>query len=220
MRPPRIESAPEYDAARRIDRDWSDAASLADLGHKTALWLEGAIPMHPDQPAPPNEETIPLIGRLAAYNRAGLVTLVSQPGLPEQTGFDGATWAQRAAFEAIAHDPVAARVYAAAKQAGMLAQLRGPDSTEDQPATTVTRRDGYTYTTFGTYPPEVIRDTFMPCTRPSLQLELKRAWQVVIIDPQWGRLDVLWNAVDRALFGPDVTTPVTQRSANITLPGA
>jgi len=74
---------------------WHSARTLAGLGELTAQWLEGKIGYVPGYGgAPPDEETEPLIPVLAAANRAGFVTIVSQPGEEPTAGYDGETWMQ------------------------------------------------------------------------------------------------------------------------------
>lgn len=202
MRLPYLLQYPRYAATRRrINHDWQDAADLIDLGHRTANWLTGHIPMHPYQPAPPDNETAPLIDRLAAYNHAGFLTLVSQPGFNERTGYDGATWTQRAALEALTDEQTARRVQRYAQGRDLDCCLRPPGSIEIQPAMTVTTRDGLTYTAFGPNPPELLRDMFHPCTRPTLLRGLDEAWQVIVADWEWNSSDHdrLWNMLDLAI---------------------
>ncbi len=61
---------------------WRAARTLAGLGELTAEWLEGTIASIPTVVPGygPDEETAALIPVLAACNRAGYVTTVSQPG--------------------------------------------------------------------------------------------------------------------------------------------
>jgi hypothetical protein len=80
---------------------WEAAASLRDLGDLTARWLEGTLPSQPGYMpgCGPEPETLPLIGVLAAANRAGYLTGASQPGRGPERGYDGALWTQRAAVD-------------------------------------------------------------------------------------------------------------------------
>lgn len=82
----RLPWMPRTDRAR-----WRAARSIADLGHLTALWLEGEVASHPSCATPnfgPDEETAHLVPVLAAANRAGYLTDNSQPGFIER-GSDG-----------------------------------------------------------------------------------------------------------------------------------
>jgi len=83
---------------------WGTARTLTDLGELTAQWLEGKIGSVPGTMpgCGPDEETAELIPVLAACNRAGFVTVVSQPGEEPALGYDGQIWTQRAALEGFA----------------------------------------------------------------------------------------------------------------------
>jgi hypothetical protein len=181
---------------------WESAQSLADIGNFTALWLEGQIASQPGY-APgcgPDEETADLIPVLAAANRAGFVTDSSQPG-ESCTGYDGAHWDQRAAVQGLASAEVADR----------LRSLASPDllvQVHDAPrwrfrfdtAIPVTRREGSTCTRFGArLPVRHLRDGWTGygiCARDAVR-EVCAAKQVTIVDPVWGRNDILWPALER-----------------------
>lgn len=89
-------------AMSRADRRrWRSAATLTDLGALTEDWLTGAIASHP-QVVPgygPDEETADLVDALVALNRAGFVTIASQPGRYPAHGSDGAVWTQYPAVQ-------------------------------------------------------------------------------------------------------------------------
>ncbi|WP_157881130.1 DUF6919 domain-containing protein [Streptomyces griseoruber] len=63
-------------------RRWRSAHTVADLGELMALWLEGELRSWPGYMpgCGPDEETTHLIPSLAALNRAGFLTIASQPG--------------------------------------------------------------------------------------------------------------------------------------------
>jgi hypothetical protein len=193
---------------KRADRQrWASARTLADLGELTALWLEGRIPSQPGY-APgcgPDDETAALVPVLAACNRAGFVTDGSQPG-ESCTGYDGAWWEQRAAVTGFAAPEVAARLRSAAERSGLLVQAH--DATRwrfrFRTAIPVTLREGSAITRFGAQlPRRHLRDgwTGYGICSPSAVREVCAAKQVTIVDPEWGRNDVLWPALaefDRA----------------------
>ncbi|ASR39866.1 hypothetical protein BAY61_31770 (plasmid) [Prauserella marina] len=60
---------------------WYAARSLTDLGQLTAAWLEGELESQPGYVPGngPDEETNELVPILAAVNRAGYLTMCSQP---------------------------------------------------------------------------------------------------------------------------------------------
>lgn len=108
---------------RRDRAAWRTARGLADLGELTAHWCEFQLQQTPYHCGPPDPETVPYLGTLAAVNRAGFVTVNSQAaGRREDTcdiyvwnawvqGFYGmddylrVEWAVARAHLAMAHMP-------------------------------------------------------------------------------------------------------------------
>lgn len=92
----------------RADRHrWRNARTLADLGERTAQWLEGRIGSQPGyEPGyGPDEETRDLVPVLARINRAGYVTTASQPGHGPLVEDGVGVWQQRAAVEGWVRHP-------------------------------------------------------------------------------------------------------------------
>lgn len=106
---------PAEHAQHRQDRDdWWNAATIAQMGRLAADWLEGRRYFLPGYAAAgPATETRDLIAHLAAYNRAGFLTISSQPGHEPRPGYDGAHWAQRAYVTGYATPDVAYSLHAA-----------------------------------------------------------------------------------------------------------
>ena len=183
---------------------WASARTLADVGEITALWLEGVIGETPGYMGAPAGETSSLIPVLAACNRAGYVTTCSQPG-ESGPGYDGAHWEQRAAVEGFASVRTAARIHAAASRAGLCVIAHDPRThprwrirlRDEVP---VTRRAAEDYTWFGDQiSRRYIRDAHLGwgICRKDAQAELCGAWQLTVIDPEWGRTDSpLWTALE------------------------
>ncbi|POX58874.1 hypothetical protein C3492_35680 [Streptomyces sp. Ru62] len=138
---------------RPLDRRWKTAETLADLGDLMALWLEGEITSWPGY-APgygPDEETRELIPTLAAANRAGYVTIASQPGIHPEMGFDGLIRKQKAAVEGFVRDRNLLRdLVDAAYEAGIDVEVAGTLDTGER-GIVVTLRDGKPHTAFGGY---------------------------------------------------------------------
>jgi hypothetical protein len=194
---------PRIGRMSRTDRQaWQSARTLADLGELTAQWLEGRIASVPGYCGAPAEETVPLIPVLARLNRAGFVTDCSQPG---QTG-DG--WEQRAAVQGYAAQDVALRIIGAVAADPELVTISCPPSMVPRwrygyrDAMTVTRARGRHFTGFGVrIPRRHIRDGWIGhgmCSREAVKA-LCEAWQVTVIDPEWGRPDLLWQVLERAI---------------------
>lgn len=181
-----------------VDHDqpltWATAQTLDQLGELTARWLEGAIPNHPaNHGEGPDEETHSLVPTLAAYNRAGLVTDFSQPGEPESDG-----WTQRAAVSAWCSDETCDRLDKAIgpTELILLFEIHGRHSCSRIP---VTLDEGKAYTWTGNSYDE---DYLMVCygeLAPEGRDAIRASWYVTIIDPIWGRNDLLWPTVAAAL---------------------
>jgi hypothetical protein len=192
-----------------VDRKpWASARTLADLGQLTALWLEGDLATVPGYCGRPAGETGSLVPVLAVLNRAGYVTNGSQPGEAGR-GFNGGWWEQRAAVEGFAGPPVRRLLTAAAREAGLIAIAHDPARLPRwriryRPRVAVTRQDGQPVTWFGAH---LCRrhpcDSWIgygACHRYAVN-EVCRAWQVTVIDPQWGRPELLWQALHAAVTG-------------------
>ena len=173
---------------------WESATTLPELGELTAQWLEGRIASQPDY-APgygPDPETEDLIPVLTAANRAGYVTIGSQPG-EDCTGYDGAHWRQRAAVEGFADDRTLERLWAWMATAAPEVTVTWSKPTAW--SVSVTEREGRRYTGFGTVMSAAqIEDAYAECSPPAIAA-LQEAWQVTIVDPEWGRNDRLWLAL-------------------------
>lgn len=139
--------------SRADRRAWKTATSVADLGELMAQWLEGKISSWPGYVPGygPDEETSELIPTLAAANRAGYVTIASQPGTDPESGFDGLIWMQKAAVEGFVRDHDLLRALTdAAYEAGLDIEVADTLDTGER-GMTVTLRDGRPYTGFGGY---------------------------------------------------------------------
>jgi hypothetical protein len=191
----------------RSDRAaWQSARTLADLGELTAQWLEGRIASVPGYCGTPAEETLPLVPVLARLNRAGFVTDTSQPGEIEH-GANGTLAEQRAAVQGYADQYLTSRLALAAHAAGLVMVLFSPAELPRWryrygKSVTVTRVNGRRFTGFGVQlPRRHIRDAhlgFGICDREAVDA-IEAAWQVTVIDPEWGRPDVLWKVLEEAL---------------------
>jgi Domain of unknown function (DUF6919) len=189
---------------------WKKARTLDDLGRLSARWLEGEFDECPSYGGPPDPETTGLIPTLAAVNRAGFLTDQSQPGRGERTSWDGLPYWQRAAVQGyVANGALARWLCSIAENAGELpgfdvgtlwvsmqrATRRRWDWKSAWPVTL--GADGV-HTSFGyVMPRRHLRWQFGSwCSKPAIDA-VCGAWQVTIVDPVWGRNDVLWPALDR-----------------------
>jgi hypothetical protein len=176
-------------------KKWASARTLADLGKLTARWLEGDLASQPGYCGPSDIEDPALVPLLAKLNRAGFMTTCSQIGSIEHE--------QRAAVEGFASLTAAARLISAANDAGMIVVAHDPAVIPRWRfrygrSVTVTRVGGRRFTGFGAQVPRRhIRDGWIGygiCSREA-QAALCAAWQVTLIDPEWGRAGLLWQVL-------------------------
>ncbi|OEJ21579.1 hypothetical protein AS594_39290 [Streptomyces agglomeratus] len=206
----------------RTDRArWRAARSIADLGHLTALWLEGEVASHPSCATPnygPDKETAHLVPILAAANRAGYLTDNSQPGLIER-GSDGDLWEQRAAVIGWIHrdnQQLVRCITTAARDAGLLVCVDHPGS--DIP---VTKVDGQDYTIFGAVPPEYLRVLWSArLIDRDLFTTLTNAASITVVDPQYGRDSLLWPVLTKALAHHALVLPTGIRLEGTVFPAS
>lgn len=187
-----------YERMKMVDRPrWAYARTLRDVGELTALWLEGELASQPGYMANcgPDLETRDLIPVLAALNRAGWVTDVSQPGWGPGAGYDGETWAQRAGVSGFVERGLADQVEAAAKAAGLL-MVRHNRPGRWRDGVTVTTRAGQPYTGFGArWSRRELNFRYAACGDQALA-QIHAAVQLTVIDPQWGVSERLWTLLN------------------------
>lgn len=194
---------------RRLERKlWANARTLADLGELTAQWLEGVIASQPGYEANcgPDPETEHLIPVLAQANRAGYVTCSSQSGVYPEEGYDGCLWQQRAAVQGFADGPLALALTEAAERAGLLViadsapkgGLRGRLARwfeQDGRIVVTATTDGREHTWFGArLSRSALGWLYDELSADGLRA-ITGAWQVTLIDPEWGRDDLLWDTL-------------------------
>jgi hypothetical protein len=202
---------PEYAGLDPVDADrWMSAASLAELGELTALWLEGEIGQTPMNYGPPAEETTELVPFLVAVNRAGFVTDCSQPGMSKPwqgsiLGWNappGSLWCQRAAVSGFASEEGCHRL-ASLADPGVLCSITVADPVWPvPPGWNVTRigagANWLEATWFGEQIPRAgLEADYGAMCQPAAVAALCDARQVTLIDPAWDRNDRLWPLLER-----------------------
>ncbi|MEU0946933.1 hypothetical protein ABZ379_29970 [Streptomyces canus] len=192
---------------RTETRAWYQARGIGELAALTARWLRGEMLWTPNgHVGGPDPETLPLVDVLAGLNLAGILTETSQPG--ERAVLHGRPWRQRAYVTAFVADPKPARALAAqAAKAGLIVRAYRPgrrvDENGERDAVDVTTWEGHGVMT-GTgdrISPRAVRRIFPGCDRQAVR-EVATAWQITLIDPQWGRNTVLWPFLTRFLKSP------------------
>ena len=194
---------------KRADRRrWAAAQTLPELADLMALWLEGELSMWPGYDDGADEETTALIPTLSAANRGGFLTDQSQPGW-DGPGFDGLRWEQRAAVSGLIADEdflELLRIRQACKAAGLLVLLSHPRHRPQGQGVTGTIRGGRDYTVFGEHmPPRIVRHIWQGISRHALD-QVVDAWQLTLVDPEYGRNDRLWPLLDDLFATRPATT--------------
>jgi len=170
---------------------WREATSLRDLGELMAQWLEGKITYQPAYYARAAEdETDGLVDVLAEVNRAGLVTTFSQPGVPLVAGSG-----QRASIDGFGTQDTIDRLQAATLGTDLVVIAFAPDC-ESGGQVVVTAINGHECTWLGLPLDAVDIDDYYQddLSHPGLDA-MRSAWQVNVIDPVWGRDDLLWDTL-------------------------
>lgn len=180
-------------------RRWAAAQSLPELAGLMARWLEGELSMWPGYGDGAAEETAELIPVLARVNRAGFLTDQSQPAC-DGPGFDGRRWEQRAAVSGlVADDDLLFALARVAESHRLTILVRAADDQARIKGVTATRVDGEPYTTFGCrLTRRMLRDIWWGVSRRALD-DIADAMQVTLVDPEYGRNDRLWTALDEAI---------------------
>lgn len=177
---------------------WAAARDLIDLGELTAQWLEGHRSYHPGYVADgPDEEASELVETLAGLNRAGFVTENSQPGIPLENGC-----AQRACVSGYCSGETAETLAFACLATDLLCLVAWP-GTSSLLHVPVTMDDGRAFTWEGmSSTPDILVNQWAGVCSSDGVLAILEAWQVAVIDPVWGRNDLLWPTLREALARP------------------
>jgi hypothetical protein len=186
------------------DREvWRQATTLAAAGELTARWLDGESQYQPGTFAPSfDEETRAIAGELAEINRNGLFTKESQPGIRPDSGR-----AQRQYVTGFCSALTAHRLLELSARTELIAVAHSPGEMS-RSSIPVTLHDAEVTTVLGTSESPIeaaqIQD-WAEETNDTLALLLSDSWYVELLDPVWGRDDVLLPAVLKTLTSvPDV----------------
>lgn len=178
---------------------WGKAETFEELCELMACFIEGKIKFCPGWGGETvDSETKPLVPYLAAFNRAGLMTTTSQPGLYEEEGYK-----QRAFLDGETFKDIALRIAKLSLCTDLHISIfkygvensRTLTSSGYRIPVTIDDFKPYTFAGHYTYGYYVENLAFFSevCHRKAMQ-ELKQAWHVTIIDMTWGRND-LWDVL-------------------------
>jgi hypothetical protein len=177
---------------------WRQATTLAGAGELTARWLEGHSEFQPATfTARFDAETAPIAVALAELNRTGLFTKESQPGL------SSADVAQRQYVTGFCSAEAAAELLSLSTRSELVTVAHAPGESSNA-AIPVTLDQGEVVTVLGSSENPVTEEQIQDWadeTNDTLALLLADSWYVEILDPVWGRDDVLLPAVLGALNG-------------------
>lgn len=193
------EELPVHDEFGRLLEDrgvWRQATTLEAAGELTARWLEGGSSYQPGHFAPgSDDETKPIAGALAELNRHGLFTKESQPGIRAGDA------AQREYVTGFCSATIAGELLALSTRTELVTVAHAPGEASSA-AIPVTLAGSEVTTVLGSsenpVEEEQIRDWAVE-TNDALALLLADSWYVEILDPVWGRNEVLLPAVLQAL---------------------
>ncbi|MDX3656256.1 hypothetical protein PV646_02950 [Streptomyces sp. ID05-26A] len=183
----------EYGRAEEHRLLWKGPATVGQLGELMAQWLDGTITYQPGYGAPgPDPETSELVEVLAAVNRAGVLTTFSQPGEPLVDGH-----AQRASLDGFCTEHTADLLRRATLHTDLVTLIFPPGSQEGGQVV-VTVDDGQEFTWLGS-PADLghLYDIYGDDLSEAAIEALGDAWQLHIVDPVWGRNDLLWDQLRR-----------------------
>lgn len=198
---------------RREKRCWAAAESREDVGALIAAWLIGDSRYLPGQCAPgPYEVTPPgVMSTLAALNRRGLLTTVSQPAAEPGTGDDGAIWTQRAAVEFIVTPATAQLIRDVVADTGVLTHLSpiikhlpplgDRDRINYSNGIAVSTRNAVPVTVFGGqwYADELCASVFDRCAHRVANRIVEESVCLTVYDPEFGRDDRVWPALAKCV---------------------
>jgi hypothetical protein len=167
-------------------RQWQAARSIVDLGHLTARWLTGdGVTSCPGWPAGegPEPETAQILPTLVTLNRAGMVTVASQPGhrfrngIGQRPAVDGFCTAQTLGR-------IRRRLSGFEEEVRVVARrLAGRRHPTLIPCTWIgTREDLHVATVFGGLTSDVLAYMFEPVVHPTLMGQINACWAVTIFD--------------------------------------
>ena len=200
MKPEEIPARDQYGRLLEDRGVWRQATTLEAAGELTARWLEGGSSYQPGHLAAGyDDETNPIAAALAELNRNGLFTKESQPGIQ-----DGAA-AQRQYVTGFCSAATAGDLLALSTRTELVTIAHAPGEASSA-AIPVTLDGSEVVTVLGSSENPVDEEQIKAWsdeTNDSLALLLADSWYVEILDPVWGRNDVLLPAVLGALTGQD-----------------
>lgn len=178
-------------AKREAIRLWLSAETLPELGELTARWVAGELPLSATYGGPPDPETADIARTLIKVNRAGALTIESQPGWTGPRRAAGHHVRQRAMVLLYVPTQRAPELRTALTDAGMWV-------IEDPKAEPLVIEDDRYSSTYRVGNP---LDHLTHISRTAARALNDAAW-LLAIDPVMGREDSpLWTVLDHYATG-------------------
>lgn len=204
-------SLSDQDLTREIEEAkgrWRQAQSFDEICELHAQFMEGRLKFIPGYGATELDgESTPIRPYLAELNRAGFLTLCSQPGVKE------AAYQQRAFVDGVAQYDVADAIKKVMLHSDLLVVVAQPRELWDYPIpVTVAEFQPFTWAGHvGFFDEEkgvlaAVREYAEICSEQVIR-ELRTACEICVIDLCWGREWYLWEVLAQALCYSNVPHP-------------
>jgi hypothetical protein len=181
-----------------MENIWKSAKGFKDLCELSAQWCEGKFEDTLTYLGKPAVESEAILPTLANCNRAGFFTTFSQPG--DGNPIDGN--AQRATIHGYADEDLARRLYALGLETGLLV-LAFPPGFDNDTNIPITVNGFQIFTWHGMTDGQPEKEDYRNQLTKEAYHSLLTSWQVIIIDTEWGRDDLLWNSLLEVIEGKE-----------------
>lgn len=195
--------------ANTIDRDssqalWRSACTFEELCDLAARFVEGELTSFPGWLAPTLDvESDAITVHLARLCRAGFLTLASQPGRGEHPAHDGTPCVQRAFVTGFVSAELARSIALCIEESALEIEVLVFSEGAAEHEVSVSTRDGVPYAFTGRDATADEIDCFEDSISSDALAALRDACYVAVVDPIWGREDVLWRELERVVIGDD-----------------
>ena len=171
---------------------WRNATSFKGLCSLAIEFLGGDLPAFPGWMALDiDEETDDWVPELVAANERGFLTTASQPGACPPLSHDGLPWSQRAFVVGFASPDLVAELRTQIEGSRLRLFDFGIQETGGEPMPAA-RHGDREYLHVGTAEGPAELEVFAHRVGPEALQALSETRYVCLIDPEWGRDDLLW----------------------------
>ena len=177
---------------------WKTAKGFEDLCELSAQWCEGKFENTLTYLGKPDPESEAILPTLIQCNRAGFFTTFSQPG----SGNPAEGEAQRATVHGYADEDLARRLYSLGLETGLLA-LAFPPGYDNDVNIPITVQEFQIYTWHGMTDGQPEKEDYRNQLTKEAYHSLLTSWQVILIDTEWGREELLWECLQEVIDGKE-----------------